>query len=163
MASSAPNQEATSPSPLEGDLQTPDSSRLAKLVELPVSSSSALALATGHTATVSAAEPDKLVVRGPKGEVQLSIRFTPAGPVLTFAAAAIDLQSTGAVSIDCARLDVRAREAIDLRSGGDLAQTAAGVATLDAREVAVQAHTGELTLDAKGDVDVHGARILLNS
>jgi hypothetical protein len=140
----------------------PVADRIAELADLPLAPAS-LSLATGHTAVVHPAEPDRLLVRGPEGEVQLSIRFTPQGPVLSFSAAAIDLKAAGTVSVDCARLDVRARDGIELRTEGDLVQSAAGAARVDARRMSVEAHAGDLTLDATGDVDVHGARILLNS
>jgi len=105
-----------------------------------------LTLSTGHTATVAPNEPDRLTIRGPAGEVELSIRFTPEGPVLRFASAAIDLQSQGDIRIDCGRLEVRAREGIDLTTHGDLRQTA-----------------GKVEIDATDDVDIQGRRVLLNS
>lgn len=136
--------------------------RIAQMVDPPATPPS-LSLVTGHTAAVHPAEPDRLVVRGPAGDVQLTVRFTPEGPVLSFAAAAIDLQAKGALTIDCERLDVKAREGMSLRTAGDLTQSAAGTATVEAGRVAVRAHNGELALDATGDVDVHGKRVLLNS
>lgn len=157
----APSPAAPEPAPAAQESPESAADRLARLVD--PTPAPALSLATGHTAAVHPSEPDRLVVRGPAGEVQLSIRFTPEGPVLSFSAAAIDLRSAGAVTVDCARFDVRAREGVEVCTGGDLTQSAAGTVTVDAQQVAVQAHNGEIALDATGDVDVHGARVLLNS
>jgi uncharacterized protein (DUF2345 family) len=144
--------------------------RLAAMVD-PPRSGATLTLSTGHTAAVAPNEPDRLTIRGPAGEVELSIRFTPEGPVLRFASAAIDLQSKGDIRLDCDRLQVRAREGIDLSTGGDLRQTAGGDAVIHAdktaitegQSVTVYAATGKVEVDAVDDVDIHGRRILLNS
>jgi uncharacterized protein (DUF2345 family) len=147
-----------------------EADRLAAMVELPRPGPT-LTLSTGHTAAVAPHEPDRLTIRGPAGEVELSIRFTPEGPVLRFASAAIDLQSRGDIRLDCDRLQVRARDGIDLTTGGDLRQTAGGdsvihadgTATVEGQHVTVYAQAGKVEVDAVDDVDIHGRKILLNS
>lgn len=144
--------------------------RLAAMAEMRPAAPS-LTLATGHTAHVSPEEPDRLNIRGPAGEVELSIRFTPEGPVLRFASAAIDLQARGEIRVDCDRFSVRAREQIDLTTPGDLRQIAGGDCvvhgdkgvTAEGGSVTVFAQSGKVEMDAKDDVDIHGRRILLNS
>jgi hypothetical protein len=144
--------------------------RVASMVE-PPRARERLALATGHTASVEADDPSRLTIRSPEGQVEMSIRFTPEGPVLTFAQAAIDLHSAGDLRVACGRLEVAARDGIDLRTPGDLVQTAGGQCTIrserrtsvEGREVGVAAHAGDVAVDATGDVDVHGSRVLLNS
>ena len=136
--------------------------RLAAMADLP-QPAPALTLATGHTATVAPNEPDRLTIRGPAGDVELSIRFTKEGPILRFAAAAIDLESRGDIRLDCDRLEVRARERIDLASAGDLRQTAGGHCVTEGQAVTVHAQAGKVEIEAADDVDVHGRRILLNS
>jgi hypothetical protein len=129
---------------------------------------------TGHHVEVVPSpgrRPQRLVVRGPDGEVQLSMRFTPDGPVLTFAAVEIEVDTVGALRVECARFDVQAEEGINLetqgnllqRAGGDAGVVAGGRIEAVAHEVAIAAHAGRVTIDADDDVDVHGGRILLNS
>jgi uncharacterized protein (DUF2345 family) len=102
------------------------------------------------------------VVRSPTGQIELSVRFTEQGPVLSFAGAALDLVSPGAVTLDCGSLRVRARDDITLETSGDIVQNAKGALRSEADDVSVRSRVGDLKLVANDDVIVEGERIRLN-
>lgn len=79
---------------------------------------------SGRRVSLAEDEREQIVVRSPSGQVELAIRFTEAGPVLTFEAASISMRAAGAIDLQCARFQVQAREAAELASGGTLALSA---------------------------------------
>ena len=118
--------------------------------------------ASGREVVLHGSSQDRLVVRGPTGQVELSVRFTEEGPVLSFSGAAIDLVSPGAVNLDCGSLRVRARDGIALEASGDIVQNAKGALRAEADDVSVRSRVGDLKLAANDDVIVEGERIRLN-
>jgi hypothetical protein len=128
-------------------------------------------LASGRSVVVEEGAEDLVTVRGPEGEVELRVRFTATGPVLTFAAAAIDLKTEGRIDLDCGRLRVRSEHGIEMRSGGDLVQNveghhvlrADGGSTVEAHTVEIRARAGDVKLHANDDARIEGERVLLNS
>ena len=153
--------EATQESALE---------RIESLTEMPTRAA-VVDLPSGREVTVEGGASDRITVRNPQGLVELSIRFTAEGPVLSFAAAAIDLKSEGAIRMDCERLELRARKELSVSSEGDLRETVAGQkvsevggrASLVAHDVRVQARRGDVAVKANDDVRLDGERVLLNS
>jgi hypothetical protein len=126
--------------------------------------------ASGRSVTMEDGAPERLVVRSPSGLVELSIRFTPGGPVLSFASAALDLEASGALRIACAKLEVTAREGIEVKAGGsvkaevegDHLLAVSGASRVEADSIAMRARLGDVAIKANDDVRVDGERIFLN-
>ena len=119
-------------------------------------------LSSGREVVLQGSAHDRLVVRSPSGQVELSVRFTEQGPVLSFSGAAIDLVSPGAVTLDCGSLRVRSRDGIALETSGDIVQNAKGALRGEADDVSLRSRVGDLKLAANDDVIVEGERIRLN-
>lgn len=144
--------------------------RLTVLADLPPRATT-IGLPSGRAVTVEGGGSERLVVRGPAGDVELAIRFTPAGPVLSFSAAAIELSSAGDIKMDCERLQVHARSEVVVASDGDLRESVAGArvsevggaASLDAHSVQIASRRGDVAVTANDDVRIDGERVLLNS
>lgn len=130
-----------------------DTARVLRMAHVP-DLRKELRLATGHRVRVDEAEPARILVHAPDGVVELSVTMTPDGPLLRFESAALELRSTESVRIDCNELDLRARKRMALHSGGDLEQSGSAVQ--------IAAREGSVNIDAAHDVDVQGAKILLN-
>lgn len=143
----------------------------ARAVSAPRVVSSRLALPSGRSVLVNTAGAETLVIESAAGEVEVSIRFEKAGPVVKVAAGAIHLLSDSFVNVECDRFRVRARSGIDLETDGDLRQTVRGdqqvsvdgSARVSARAVALEARDGDAEVSSKGDTRVLGARVLINS
>ena len=88
--------------------------------------------------------------------------LTADGPVLSFHGADVELTATRAVRVDCERFEVRARDGIAMQTDGDLSHDALGAVELAGDRARIVAREGALTLDARDDVQVDGARVLLN-
>lgn len=117
---------------------------------------------SGREVVFHGSTQDRLIVRSPTGQVELSVRFTEQGPVLSFSGAAIDLVSPGAVTLDCGSLRVRSRDGIALETSGDIVQNAKGALRAEADDVSLRSRVGDLKLAANDDVIVEGERIRLN-
>jgi len=129
-------------------------------------------LKSGRQVHLSGGEDKELlVVRSPQGEIELSVRFTAAGPVLNFNAAAFNLQTPGEVKINCRRLQVNSTEAIELNSGGNMVQKISGEkktqvrgkSFYEAHTVNIKSRRGNINAKANDDVCLDGERIKLNS
>ena len=97
-------------------------------------------LASGRTLVIApAGDAELLEVRSLKGEVEVRITLTAAGPVVQVRAARLELESAGTVRFDCRRLEVATREGTDLSSGG------------------------EVRIETEKDIHMKGAVIRLNS
>lgn len=112
--------------------------------------------------SVEADVDERITVRSPTGRVELAVRFTADGPVLSFHGADVELTATRAVRVDCERFEVRARDGIAMQTDGDLSHDALGAVELAGDRARIVARDGALTLDARDDVQVDGARVLLN-
>jgi uncharacterized protein (DUF2345 family) len=143
--------------------------RLLGMAEPPVAEQE-LRLSSGHVVRADAAERSRLTVHAPDGSVQLSVSFTANGPVLRFESAELELSAPKQIRIDCDRFDVRTRERVLLQSDGDIEHAAGRDALIHAQrnltatapDLNLVAHDGRVCIDARQDVDVHGAKILLN-
>jgi len=117
------------------------------------------------------ADEELLVIHNPQGEVELTVRFTEAGPVLNFSAAAVNLQTPGELKIDCGKLKVNSADAIELSSAGDMVQVVNGDANthiqgkslFEAHTVNVKSRRGNINVKANDDVCIDGERVKLNS
>jgi len=96
-------------------------------------------------------------------QLQIEVRFEPSGPVLRVQAPQLQVETPRAVAFACETFNVEASRGIDLRSGGDITQTAAGNARVDAQRVDVEASPGAIRLKANDQVQLLGEMILLNS
>nr|HEX4313316.1 hypothetical protein [Kofleriaceae bacterium] len=97
----------------------------------------AIPLRDGRTVDI-ADDHATIELRSPAGAVELRIRVTPDGPVVTVDAARLELTARDAVAISSRRVAIRATESLELASDG------------------------EASVDARGDVRVTGALIYLN-
>jgi hypothetical protein len=96
---------------------------------------------------------DLLQVLDSHGAVSLCIHFTPTGAILR-------LEGTLAVEAD--RLDLRGREGVVIRSGGDLTLQADGDLTSAASIQNLTAVRGNVNVRANDDVKLNGECIRLN-
>jgi phage gp45-like len=125
-------------------MSTPKPKRSATVVPIDARE---VALQHGRRLTAAAVGADDVIeICGQGGAVELRIRLTPEGPVLQLEGVRLSLKAAEAIDVECATFNVRARDAVDLRSEG---------------AVRVHADTG-VEVDATGDVRVSGKLIHLN-
>lgn len=136
-----------------------------------VPSAEPLQLASGRRAQFERHDGDDvLTVSAVDGRVELSVRFTAAGPLLTFEAAGIRLESPGEVTVACERFRVEANDSLELRSAGSIEAVAQGEAVvraegavqIEGHAVEVSSRRGNVDLKANDDVRLRGERIKLN-
>jgi len=78
-------------------------------------------LASGTTVSVrSDPQGESIVVRAAGGKLELSIRMTDAGPVLSLKGVRLELEAADSVAVNCREFAVNAREAVRLESAGDV-------------------------------------------
>lgn len=97
---------------------------------------------------------ESLAVRAPDGRIELSVRLTDRGPVLSLRAARLVLEGEHAVDVECEDFRVRARNALDLSAGGD--------ARVEGHGVLLESRRADVSLQANDDVRLDGERVLLN-
>ena len=127
---------------------------------------------SGRTVEVSASGPaeDRLVVRAPDGEVELAIRLTSEGPVLSVRGAQLELYASQTLRLSCDRLELESRSDARLDIGGDLrtivggarSETIMGRSETEAHAAALRARRGNVEIQANDDVRIDGERIWLN-
>ena len=165
-----PQTVAKTPEEAAADAYDGALERIESLTEMPARVA-VVDLPSGRTLTVESGASDRITVRSPQGIVELAIRFTAEGPVLSFAAAAIEVTSKGEITLECERLNLRARKEINVTSEGDLRESVAGQrvsevagrASLEAHDVRISARRGDVAVKANDDVRLDGERVLLNS
>lgn len=108
-----------------------------------------LQLASGRSVVCRSKEEsrDEVTIRGPGGEVLLEVELTPAGPVLRFHAAQVELDCRGSLKLRC--------ESFDVRATGEIVQQAGGGILLEAQR-------GDVDVRANDDVNLNGERVRLN-
>lgn len=94
--------------------------------------------------------------------LEIQIRFDSTGPIVSVRAQRLELEASEHVSARCDTFSVLARQRIELASGGEFVQRAAGNATLQARNVELRAEPGAIRLEANDDVQLLGENVLLN-
>ena len=97
---------------------------------------------------------DALVITSPQGRVEMEIRFTAEGPILSFTSAAVRLESPTSVSLSCDDFRVRARGEVDI--------AAEKTARVEGHGVEVRSRRRDVHLKANDDVRLDGERVLLN-
>lgn len=105
---------------------------------------------------------DEVTIRGPAGEVILEVSLTPAGPVLRFHAAQVQLDCKGSFQVRCDTFEVQTAGDIVQRAGGDLIQTADGDVRVESTEMSIEARRGNVDVRANDDVNLNGERVRLN-
>jgi hypothetical protein len=139
------------------------------LLKDPADEPSLLPFSAGRTVELDPAT-QTLRLRNPEGMVELTVRVTAEGPVLSFEGARLELAHTGTVRLDVDKLEVHARQGVELetpgsvtqRIGGDHRLDCAGEARVEAGAATVLAHRGDLRLDSSEDVRIDGERVLVN-
>jgi hypothetical protein len=77
-------------------------------------------LPSGRTlAVASDAKEERLEIRSPGGQLEVSIALTDSGPVLRLDGVGLEIHSTDTVALKCKRFEVESSEALTLRTGGD--------------------------------------------
>lgn len=115
-----------------------------------------LALASGRSVVCRSAPDacDEITIRGAGGEVLLEVALTPAGPVLRFHAAQVQLDCAGSFEVRCDRFEVHA--------AGDIVQSAGGELRVESDEMRLSARRGNVDVSANDDVNLNGERVRLN-
>jgi hypothetical protein len=149
-----------------------ESALLDEIAASPPADHQALALPSGRVieAHAEAAGADRVTIKSPTGEVELTVLMTPSGPVLRFRAADVELAASRAVRVDCESFHVRAEKEITQEAGGDLRQKIGGSADVKVRrrlttaagEARLVAKRGGVQIEANDDVELIGERVKLN-
>lgn len=92
---------------------------------------------SGRTLTLLEGREDSLSVTSADGVVELTVRFTPEGPVLSFGGARLDLSHAGHVNLSCETLRLHGRRAVEVRSDGEIAVRGTEDVHLDGRNVLI--------------------------
>lgn len=124
----------------------------------------------GRRYEIEGGEVDRVTVRGPAGEVVLSIEIGSRGPVLRFSCAEIDIAASERLGLTARRVDVVASESLALRAGGsmhtkvsgDQHTTVGGAVRTEASTMELQASRGPVRVLAAGAVQLDGEHIGLN-
>lgn len=95
-------------------------------------------LRSGRVLTLLEGCDDSVSVTSPDGVVELTIRFTEQGPVLSFSGARLDLSHAGELNLSCEQLRLHGRRGVEVRS------------------------EAEIVVRGEGDVHVDGRNVLLN-
>jgi hypothetical protein len=129
-------------------------------------------LASGRSIEVTeGAAEDRIQIRSTRGEVVLSVRVTDEGPVLSLAGVSLEIAASKTLALSCETLEIKAAQDASIavggslreRVGGSVTREAAGVSTIAAREVKLDASPGGMVLRANDDVAITGERVRLNS
>ena len=112
-----------------------------------------------------------VAISSPDGTVELSVRCTPEGCVLSFASAQLALTTPGRLDVRCRELVVDAEQRLELNSGGDFSSSVGGSSTTtvsgrleaDADELFLHTQRGDALIQANDYVRLVGEKVLLNS
>jgi hypothetical protein len=104
---------------------------------------------------------DLVTLVAPTGEVTLTIRVTPAGPILQ-CQGGLKVEATGPLELAGQSVAIRGTEGVTIESGGDAQIEVAGDLSTTARIQHIQARLGNVNVKANDDVRLRGERIRLN-
>lgn len=122
----------------------------------------ALELTGGQRLVLVRGEEEDIVrLHAPTGEITFTLRVTPAGPVLHFAAG-LAIEAAGPIALAGQRVAIRGDEGISIESGGDATIAVAGDLSSEARIQNIRARLGNVNLHANDDVKLKGERVRLN-
>jgi hypothetical protein len=138
-------------------------------LEAPPSAVQRVVLRSGRAAVFDQSSNERLTIYNADGGLELTIRFTEQGPVVSVAAAALHLAIDGDMSLDCERFRLRARAGMEIQTGGDLRQVVGGNqrvevdGSLDLRARTVGVDGREvISLSAEKDVLINGDKVCIN-
>jgi hypothetical protein len=129
-------------------------------------------LASGRSLEITGeAAGERIQVRSAEGDILVSIRLTDEGPVLSLAAASLEIAAAKTLALSCETLRIQAAQdaAVDVggslheRVRGSVVREAGRSARVTAREVKVEASPGGVEIRANDDVGIVGERVRLNS
>jgi hypothetical protein len=92
---------------------------------------------SGRVLTLLEGAEDSVSVPSPEGLVELSVRFTRDGPILSFSGARIDLSHAGELNLSCEELRLHGRRGIELRSEAEIVVRGQGDVHLDGQNVLI--------------------------
>jgi hypothetical protein len=92
---------------------------------------------SGRTLTLLEGREDCVSVTSPEGMVELTVRFTPEGPVLSFSGARLDLTHAGLLNLSCEELRLHGRRGIELQSQAEIVMRGEGDVHLDGQNVLI--------------------------
>jgi hypothetical protein len=105
-----------------------------------VSAGAARQLPSGRSVILRVADgAEEIEVRSAAGDVEVRIVLTDAGPVVRLTGANLELEATDTIRVQCSRFEVATQDGTCLQSDG------------------------QIDIHARGDVDVQGKLIKLNS
>jgi hypothetical protein len=96
------------------------------------------------------------------GVTSLTIRLTPAGPVVELAGASLALKVDGDLALAARRIHLHGSETVSVTSGAEIALAAAGTLTTEGRRQNITATHGDVSMYANDDVKIDGERIRMN-
>lgn len=108
-------------------------------------------------------QDEQLELLTPDGPLCLTIRLAKDGPAVEIHGAELHLRADSRLRLEGEHVELLARKRLDIRSEGDIHQSAVGAAHSTAFEHQIDATHGEIRLTANDDVAVEGERIRLNS
>lgn len=100
-----------------GPMSADDDRKPLRQVEETEEGGRTLNLSGGRTLTVTG---EIVEFRNPSGMLELRVRMTEEGPVLSVEGAKIAIKSQDSVSVECKTFDVKAQEGVKLHSDGEL-------------------------------------------
>ena len=163
------NEERRATPPAETAHVEPSHSALEE-VQAPLESSQ-VTLTSGRRYELEAGgEKDRLTIRGRGGAVILRIEVTDAGPVLSFASASLEIESTrrlhlraDEIKIETTRdLTVAVGGALVEKVGGDHHLRVGGDERVEAAAIELQANISSVGVRAMGKIALDGEHIGLN-
>lgn len=101
----------------------------------------------GRTVAVSETGAEDVVeIRASSGAVELRVRITEDGPVLSMEAVKLELRGTESVAVECKTFKVDAAEGVEVATRGEL-----------------RMHSEkDMTVESTGDIRINGKTIWLN-
>lgn len=107
-------------------------------------------------------EEDYLTISTQSGEIELSIRITESGPILTFSGVKVELTASNKIELLSEEISLVASKRLDTECHGDRTDTTTGDAKIRAKSIELQATLGSVQVKANDDVALVGERIFLN-
>jgi|GEM_PF-1536340 len=105
---------------------------------------------------------DTVQVLHPSGEVQITIKMTEQGPVISLSGDIIEIEAKEKFTIKSPVIDLKASEEIKLTSEGDLHTNVKRDSFNTARIQHITADLGNVNIKANDDVRLDGERVKLN-
>ena len=104
---------------------------------------------------------DLLTLIAEGGEIALTVRVQPSGPVLCFKSG-LRLEAAGPLELAGERVMIEGRDGVGIRSGGDARIDVQGDLSTTARVQNLRARLGNVNVKANDDVRMTAERIRLN-